>query len=353
MLVTQQPMFRRFWYPVLRTSELADGKPRAFRLLGEDIVVWRTEDGRYAAMEDRCCHRTAKLSIGWVDKDRIVCAYHGWAFDCSGKCVSMPQSPEATNIPYKVPGYLVDVRYDYVWVCLEADPLNSIPDLEEHGAPGFRMIHQFQLPCRTSGLRVMENFFDVSHAGFVHRRTFGNMDDAKPRELSIEETDYGFVFRGEVPVLNSDEQIKLVVRQQSSDTTRRMVSKWYLPFMRKAQITYPNGLVHSLVTYATPIDDGHSLLCQWIYRNDTEEDVSAADCIALDTRITHEDIHVFDTLDPDVPLRPTPREEVHMYSDRPGQTMRRRLAKMLQERGEAEVRSERNRARFPITPAAT
>ena len=353
MLVTQQPLFRSFWYPVMPVDHLADGKPRPFRLLGEDIVVWKVADDRYAAMEDRCCHRTAKLSMGWVENERIVCAYHGWAYDCSGQCVSMPQSPESTNIPYKVRGYQVDVRYDYLWVCLEPKALNSIPDLEEHGAPGFRMIHEFYRPCRTSGLRVMENFFDFSHTSFVHKGTFGNMVDAKPRPAQIEDTDYGFVRRGDLPVINSDEQIKRVVRDDGVDSVRRMVSKWYLPFMRKSQINYPNGLIHSLVTYATPIDDQSSMLCQWIYRNDTEEDVSAADCIAMDDRITDEDVGILEGLDPDVPLTAAPGEEVHMYTDRPGLAMRKRVLALLKERGEVEARSPRNQVRFPIRVAST
>jgi phenylpropionate dioxygenase-like ring-hydroxylating dioxygenase large terminal subunit len=351
MLVTQQALFRHFWYPVMPVSRLADGKPQPMRLLGEDIVVWRTADGRHAAMEDRCCHRTARLSMGWVEDQRLVCAYHGWSYDCTGQCVAMPQNPEATQIPYKVRAFQVDVRYDYVWVCLEPQALNRIPDLEEHGVPGFRMIHQFYEPCRTSGLRLMENFFDFSHTGFVHKGTFGNMADARPRQTQIEATDYGFVLRGDVPVLNADEHIKRVVRDGSAETVRRMVSKWYFPFMRKSQINYPSGLIHSLVTCATPIDDGTSMLCQWIYRNDTEADVPAADCIALDRRITDEDILILEGLDPDVPLRAAPEEEVSMYTDRPGIAMRKRLLEMMTAHGETEVRSDRNRRRWPLRPA--
>lgn len=351
MLVTQQPLFRSFWYPVLPVARLDDGKPQPFRLLGIDIVLWKVAEGRYAAMEDRCCHRTAKLSMGWVANERLVCAYHGWAYDGAGRCVSMPQNPDATTIPYKVAGYQVAVRYDYLWVCLAPEALNTIPDLEEHGAPGLRMIHEFYEPCRTSGLRLMENFFDFAHAGFVHKATFGNMNDARPRRSELEETDYGFVMRGDLPVVNSDDQVKRVVRDSGGESVRHMVSKWYLPFIRKSHIRYPSGLVHSLVTCATPIDDQNSMLCQWIYRNDTEQDVSAADCIEMDWRITTEDIGILEGLDPDVPLKPTPQEEVHMYTDRPGLTMRRRLLQMLSERGEDEVRSPRNQARFPVPVA--
>lgn len=350
MLVTRQPLFRRFWYPVIPLALLDEGKPRAFRLLGEDLVLWRTGEGRYAAMEDRCSHRTAKLSMGWLEQDRIVCAYHGWQYEASGKCVAIPQNPEARKTPYQVRSYPVEQRYGYLWVCLDPQPLNTIPQLEEDGTPGFRLIHEFYEPCRTSGLRLMENFFDFSHTGFVHKGTFGNMADPKPRETQLEETREGLVLRGELPVLNTDDHIRRVVRNDGTDYTRRMVSHWYLPFMRKSQINYPNGLVHSLVTAATPIDDGTSMLCQWIYRNDTEAEVSAADCIAMDRRITDEDITIIEGVDPDVPLEPGREEEAHMYTDRPGLMMRRKILALLREHGEAEVRTPRNLARFGPAP---
>ncbi|MGB3612580.1 MAG: Rieske 2Fe-2S domain-containing protein, partial [Elainellaceae cyanobacterium] len=70
MLVTQQPVFRRFWYPVVPCSHLADG-PQPFELLGEPLVLWLDEQGHPAAMRDRCCHRTTKLSLGKVEQGRI------------------------------------------------------------------------------------------------------------------------------------------------------------------------------------------------------------------------------------------------------------------------------------------
>lgn len=348
MLVTRQPLFRRFWYPVMPTRMLDEGRPMPFRLLDEDIVLWRSADGDYAAMDDRCCHRTARLSMGWVQNDHIVCAYHGWCYDRRGRCTRIPQVPDAKDIPYRVPSYPTQVRYGYVWVCLGMTPLNSIPDLEEDGAEGFRCIHEFYEPCKASGLRLMENFFDFSHTSFVHKGSFGNLQDPRPRETKLEETPEGLTLRGDLPVAHTDPHIRHAVHDngQGRDTLRRMESQWYLPFMRKSRITYPSGLVHALVTYATPIDDAHSMLCQWIYRNDTEEQVSAADCIAMDRRITDEDLAILAGVEPDVSLSASRDEEAHMFTDRPGLAMRRRILGLLREHGETEVRCPRRLARL-------
>ena len=71
MLVTKQPILRRFWYALMPLQMLDDG-PKPFTLLGEQLVVWKTATGLPVAMRDRCCHRTAKLSKGYVENDHIV-----------------------------------------------------------------------------------------------------------------------------------------------------------------------------------------------------------------------------------------------------------------------------------------
>ncbi len=63
MLMTQEPMLRRFWYCLFPLADLGD-EPRAFRLLGEDMAVWKDSQGKPRAVQDRCPHRTAKFSVG-------------------------------------------------------------------------------------------------------------------------------------------------------------------------------------------------------------------------------------------------------------------------------------------------
>ena len=84
MLTTKQSIFRRYWHAVMPLSMLADG-PKPFTLLGEAIVLFLDADGAPAALRDRCCHRTAKLSKGWCEGGRLVCGYHGWNYDGTGR----------------------------------------------------------------------------------------------------------------------------------------------------------------------------------------------------------------------------------------------------------------------------
>jgi phenylpropionate dioxygenase-like ring-hydroxylating dioxygenase large terminal subunit len=341
VLVTRQPVLRRFWYPAMPEAMLAGG-PRPFRMFGRDLVLWRTAGGRFAAMADRCCHRTARLSRGWIDGETLVCGYHGWTYDCAGKCVRIPQAEAAPPAGARVETFRCEARYGYAWVCL-GEPLAPIPELPEDGQPGYRRIHEFYETWRCAGLRIMENGFDNAHFAFVHKTSFGRRDDPTVDAGTITPTDYGFVYESVMPVVNPDIQRKNL-GMASRDTKRIMRKHWYLPFARKLELGYPNGLVHAIVGVATPIDDSTVQWCQWCYRNDTEADAPAAGVIAFDRQVTDEDRAILEATDWDVPLEVYTGEERSMPSDRPGIEMRKRLAALLAAHGETEVRRQPARA---------
>ncbi len=144
MLVTKQPVLRKFWYPVIQVTELLGNKLKPFELLGEKIVIWLDATGKPAAVQDRCCHRSAQLSIGKVVDGNICCAYHGWQFKSDGACDRVPQLKKDEAIPatYKVQSYRCQECYGYGWVCL-AEPLIDIPKIAEAAKPEYRLLHEF------------------------------------------------------------------------------------------------------------------------------------------------------------------------------------------------------------------
>jgi phenylpropionate dioxygenase-like ring-hydroxylating dioxygenase large terminal subunit len=334
MLQTETPALRRFWYPVMPVEHLKDG-PKPFTLLGRNIVLWLDGEGKPAALDDRCCHRTAKLSKGFYSNGWLACGYHGWEFGSDGRVMRVPQRPVdkqgATNM--RVPSYRAEARYGYVWVALD-EPLFDIPDFEEE-AEGFRRIDEFYEVWNCAGLRLMENSFDMAHLSYVHAESFGILAEPRPAPVDIEHTPWGFVMRGEAPVTNKGIS-KDLLKTDSERTVRVIEGRWFLPFMRASRIDYPTGLTHVLVTAATPIDDRRSMICQWVYRNDTEADAPAEKVIAFDRQVTNEDRTILESSTWDVPLNMS--EELHMPSDRPGIEMRRRLAALLAEHGEEEAR---------------
>jgi len=335
MLVTRQPLLRRFWYPVIPSSELRDA-PVPFTLLGEDIVMWRTADGTPGALRDRCCHRTAKLSRGWTERGCLVCGYHGWAYDRRGAVVDIPQRPDG-GIPRGLgtDAFRVEDRNGVVWVALE-DPLYDIPGMPELDDPEYRRIDEFYEVWNAPGLRIMENSFDNAHFSYVHAKSFGINEEPEPAPLSIEPTDDGFLMRAVVPVRNPELQ-KKNLQQDSERTVRNYEKTWFTPFSRKMKITYPDGLIHIIYTLTAPIDDTRSMVTQFAVRNDSEEDAPASNIIAFDRQVTLEDMAILEICDPDVPLHAARGGEVSIPSDAPGLEMRRQLLKLLVAHGEEEA----------------
>lgn len=327
MLVTQHPVFRRFWYPVMPMADLAAG-PQAFTLLGEPLVLWLTEDGTPAALRDRCCHRSAKLSMGMVQRGCVRCPYHGWAYDAEGACTLVPQLDAEAAIPktYRVEAFQCTERYGYVWVCLADDPLLPLPEIPEADDPENRLIPQFYEPWHCSGLRVMENSFDNAHFSIVHAESFGVTEQPQPVKSELVPLELGLKAYATVPVVNPPIQQK-ILNIPDSLTMREIESTWYVPFSRTLKITYPNGLMHLIFTAATPISDRTSQIVQFCLRSDTEADASAESIIAFDRQVVNEDKIVLESTDYDTPVDVT--AEQHMPSDQPGIVMRRQLAALM------------------------
>jgi phenylpropionate dioxygenase-like ring-hydroxylating dioxygenase large terminal subunit len=336
MLVTQQPVLRRFWYALFPSSAIDDG-PKPFTLLGEHIVVWKTADGSPAALRDRCCHRTAKLSKGHVDNGNIVCGYHGWTYDRIGACVRIPQYTNGEPIPSgaKVPAFHCQEKYGYVWVAL-GDPLRPIPDFPEDGEPGYRRIFQLYQEWQTSPLRMMENSFDNAHFSFVHKSTFGDPQRPLPKTYELVETEYGFEAESSVPILNPKEAHR-VTGSDAPNVTRHLVNRYYLPFSRRFGCSYDSGIDHIIYNCATPIDDERMQLVQWLYRNDTEAQCPAQLLIDWDGAVTAEDREILEATDSDVCIDTRRRQEFHMPSDKPGLVIRKMLLELLAAHGETEV----------------
>lgn len=177
---------RNAWY-IAALSEEVDENLLARRIIGEPIVMYRCADGSCAALEDRCCHRGVPLHLGSIKSDCVQCAYHGFTFDRSGKCIRVP-SQKSIPASAAVRSYAIIERYGFLWIWMGDQPSDpsAMMDLSEIEGPDWSG-PQGVIPVAADYRRVVDNTLDLSHVAFVHRSTFGSDDEEA--ELTFVEKD--------------------------------------------------------------------------------------------------------------------------------------------------------------------
>ncbi len=179
-------MLRGHWYIACRSEQLTKG-PLARTLLGEPLVVFRSQSGEAAALVDRCAHRNLALSRGTVTADGLRCAYHGWAWGTDGRCTRIPSACGGDCQAIRVKSYQVRERQGFVWVWMAlTDTPESLgePLVFPHmGKPGWRHFVMERV-FEANAFHCVENFLDVPHTAHVHRGLFRG-EESKEIELEI------------------------------------------------------------------------------------------------------------------------------------------------------------------------
>jgi vanillate O-demethylase monooxygenase subunit len=166
---------RNAWYVAAWSHDLPAGKPFAITILDERIVVWRTETGALHALEDRCAHRLAPLSLGRCEGERLRCMYHGLLFDPDGRVAAIP-GQDVIPPAARVRRYPVAERHSWVWVWMgdaERADESLIPPAVGLDHPDYILGHG-QLDYAAEARLINDNLLDFSHLSFVHASSFGS-----------------------------------------------------------------------------------------------------------------------------------------------------------------------------------
>ena len=165
-------LMRQYWIPAARSDELPvpDGAPMRVRLLGEDLIAFRTTFGAVGIVQNACPHRGASLFFGRNEEEGLRCVYHGWKFDVSGACVDMPSEPAESNFKTKVrtKAYPVQERGGIIWAYM-GDRVKPppLPDLEANMLEaGETVMYLYSMEC--NWMQGWEGEMDTVHAAFLH-----------------------------------------------------------------------------------------------------------------------------------------------------------------------------------------
>lgn len=162
-----------YWYAVALASEVAPGGAREVSFWNRSIVLFRTEGGEVAALDNRCPHRQLKLSLGQVEDCRLVCAYHGWSFGGDGRIADIPHDLFGRERPnLRVRSYPVKERYGLVWI-FPGDRKRAeevrIPDIPELEGPDRWACVPISLTWNAHFSMIIDNVSDFTHA-HLHRK---------------------------------------------------------------------------------------------------------------------------------------------------------------------------------------
>ena len=245
-------VLRHYWLPVFFPSELEpDGPPIRTRLLGEDLVAFRTTSGQISLIQNACPHRGASMFFGRNEEDGLRCVYHGWKFDVSGQCVDMPSEPVESNFRTKVRAvaYPGVERGGMVWVYMGRGEAPPLPDFEWCLVPEESRRIQWKAVRECNWVQALEGDLDSSHVGFLHAR----LDRASVLEMAGMRADNAPILE----VVETDIGVMYGARRSMRDDSYYWrTTQFVLPFYGM----FPSGLDGNVPCHIwVPIDDYNTL----------------------------------------------------------------------------------------------
>jgi phenylpropionate dioxygenase-like ring-hydroxylating dioxygenase large terminal subunit len=281
---------RDFWHPVA-LSESLGAKPSPAVLLDEQLVLWRS-GGKVLAFSDLCLHRGTRLSIGWIEDEQLVCAYHGWRYAESGAVVKIPSLPPERPIPKNARArrFLCQERYGLIFVCL-GEPRAEIFDVPEFNQDDYKVHIVGPVRWRAGAARSFENFFDEAHLPWAHPGLLGNRDDAPvipARE--IRETEHGFYFEYQSECASRVDPSKI--------STNLLTYDIRLPYTLYHEHVNPEGERVIDLFFCSPISDKISERYMVVARN-FAKDRPADPFIEFTTKVWEQDRVIIETQRPE------------------------------------------------------
>lgn len=183
------------WYVAAWSQDLAAGQLSAMEIIGHALVIWRDENGDLSALDDRCPHRHAPLSLGRCTGANLQCMYHGFVIDRDGAVVSIPGQdmiPEAA----RVRSYPVVEKHSWIWVWMgDAERADEalIPPAVGFDDPNY-ILGRGHLDYAAEARLISDNLCDFSHLTYVHAASFGATDVWAKNPMKITPLERGVRF---------------------------------------------------------------------------------------------------------------------------------------------------------------
>jgi nitrite reductase/ring-hydroxylating ferredoxin subunit len=250
-------VLRRYWHPVAKVED-ATTRPISLRVLGEELVLFRTRKGKAGLLHPRCIHRGASLFYGGVEEEGIRCCYHGWVFDTEGHCLEQPCEPELGLHRDRVrqPWYPVEEQYGLIWAYLgppekkpvlpRYDTLEDLADDEQLIVNDAGVGGGGPAELDFNWLQHWENVMDPFHVPILHARFSGNQ--FTPEMALIPEVSYEYTPLG---------VRSIQMRDLGDGRQLRRVTEVIFPNLRVVASPKLSSGQTNMIGWVVPMDDTH------------------------------------------------------------------------------------------------
>lgn len=174
------------WYFAMPSGDLKKGETKSFQLCGQELVLFRGEDGNVGVLDAYCPHMGTHLGKGKVVGNHVRCFFHHWQFDREGSCKLIPCQKD---IPAKaiVPSYAVCEKFASIWIYPAASAPHALSDFREDELKGELTITFGKAYERSCHHHVtMINGIDPQHLKTVHDLEIEmSVEIAEPQEGNL------------------------------------------------------------------------------------------------------------------------------------------------------------------------
>jgi phenylpropionate dioxygenase-like ring-hydroxylating dioxygenase large terminal subunit len=266
--------------PAALSDELNSNRPLVpIRLMGEDLVLFRNENGELGLIDRQCPHRGVDLCYGRLEKEGLRCPFHGWYFSPDGQCLEQPAEPENSKLYEKIKttAYPVIEKNGIIFTFMGKGGVPALPTLDCFEAPNSH-VFSFKGLWQCNWLQALEVGIDPAHASFLHRffkdedpedqygKQFrdiaANTDlpitqilrDYQRPHIELEETNYGIriktlrhLEKGQTHVRVTNQVFPCAISIPMSNTMT--ITQWHVPIDDQSCFWYA-----MFTSFAKPVD---------------------------------------------------------------------------------------------------
>ena len=254
---------RRYWHPVALSSEVTN-TPLEIRILGEDLVIFKTTKNKIGLVHKHCTHRRASLVFGKTESKGIRCCYHGWLFSTDGEILETPgedlesKQAEFVKEKFKLGAYPVKEFNGIIFAFLgPPEKIPEFPHYDSYETP-YDKRSPYIIRYNCNWIQVLDAIMDPVHTSFLHGQSSG---------VQFSE---GFGEIGEIEFFERGTQYLGANIRRIDDNVWVRVNELILPNFTQAGSAFAADGTKSkyfgrssFTRWVVPVDDHHCVAIAW------------------------------------------------------------------------------------------